>query len=205
MKIRTGFVSNSSSSSFCIPSCFLTDEQKEMILSLDSEKEHKQLLASYFEKPEIVDSDNNYSKNKEYHRIYQEMVERGEWDDSPWEIGEKDGWISGATNMWNGSIEKFMEKIGIDITSLTIYNEGHNTVHMATHPLAVEMHIKHAMERKKLFESKTEQEQKELVELGMSPSEISPFEMSDDEFEEHEEDFVLNYKDGWTYFRKKTK
>ena len=38
MKVRNGFVSNSSSSSFTIPSFLLTDEQKEMLLSLDESK-----------------------------------------------------------------------------------------------------------------------------------------------------------------------
>ena len=121
MKIRTNFVSNSSSSSFAIPSKLLTDEQKEMLLSLDNWKKERAELHAHFGKPNTkitITSENNYPRSKEYHKIYQKMLCDNQVHDS-WMIDERrhyEGlyWIGGVTSMDNGSMNILMEKIDID-------------------------------------------------------------------------------------------
>ena len=189
MKIRTGHVSNSSSSSFCIPVSLLTDEQKELLLSLDSEKESKARLKKQlgtFSDFDPKDSKNDYPVNEEYHRIYEDMVKAGEWDDSPWDIGEskKTKCISGSSWMWNGSIEKLCKRIGIDPGAIEIINHGHLMVHMATHPEAVKYHLWRHGEWVKQFNSFPDDLKEMEIEFGHRPYSRCPYAVPDEEFEE---------------------
>ena len=85
MKIRLGFVSNSSSSSFVINKSDLTDEQIYKI-------------NNYFK---IVSE----SSEKERHRIG--------WDETRWRIGESENYITGKTEMDNFDMWFYLTDIGI--------------------------------------------------------------------------------------------
>jgi len=142
MKIRNGFVSNSSSSSFAIPLSFLTDEQTEMLLSIDSEMKTKEQLATLCGDDRFVNKYKDYPRNEKYHKIYQEMIDKGEWWDSPWTTSiELEGdLLSGGTMMYNGTLPIFMEEIGIDISALELNEPGFVT--MPNHPEALKVFAK---------------------------------------------------------------
>jgi len=89
MKIRTGFVSNSSSSSFVIETKYLTDLQIFMI------KHHIKFAKVFSEiNPEL-------------------QFDCGDLDG--WGITEKDGVLSGFTVMDNFSMRGFLQQIGVPI------------------------------------------------------------------------------------------
>jgi len=119
MKLRAGFVSNSSSGSFSIPSKLLTVEQKEMLLSLDNwKKQRAELHAKVKPGTKItITSENNYPRSKEYHKIYQKMLCDNQVHDS-WMVDERRHydeefyWIGGATSMDNGSVNYLPHKGG---------------------------------------------------------------------------------------------
>ncbi len=217
MKIRLGHVSNSSSTSFTVPAFLLTDEQKEMLLSMDDMKETKAQLMEYFGPDahyDMENSKNDYPVNEEYHRIYKEMIEAGEWHDMGWSMGEdkKKNTISGSTEMWNGTIEKFMEKIGIDPTMIEIVNEGHRMVHMATHPDAIKHQIWLHGEWLKWWEKESKIDREFDILHGMKPTSICPYSLSDDKFEplgtnslqyEEPDDPEDDYQDTYSYVKDK--
>jgi len=99
MKIRNGFVSNSSSSSFVIKKEDLSEEQIEILLNLyDSENPNT-----------------NYKKNEKYHKILEEEGGIGDF----WDIIEDpDQTISGSTVVDNGFLFEFMKKINIDLNKV---------------------------------------------------------------------------------------
>lgn len=186
MKIRAGFVSNSSSTSFCVPSFLLTDEQKEMLLSIDDQKETKAKMQEFLgtEGYDWENSKNKYPINEKYHRIYKEMIDNNEWDDSSWETNEIKEYsiITGSTGMWNGTIEKFMEKIGIDPTIIEIINHGHMMVHMATHPEAVKHHIWLYDNAMKRWEALNDKDKEFEIEYGHEPMKETPYRIDDSKF-----------------------
>ncbi len=139
MKIRNGFVSNSSSSSFAIPMSFLTDEQTEMLLSIDDSKKIKKQLAEFSGDDSFTNKVADYPRNEEYHKIYRDMINSDEWWDDSWGISiETEGdLLTGGTMMYNGTIPIFMEKIGIDISALELNEPGFTT--MPNHPEALKI------------------------------------------------------------------
>lgn len=95
MKIRKGFVSNSSSSSFIIKKYYLSEYQINMIRDYE-----------YFVKsPEFRKlEEGHYSDNDEFDR----------WDDFNWIIEEDDEYILGHTYMDNFYIEEYFDICGIE-------------------------------------------------------------------------------------------
>lgn len=106
MKIRAGFVSNSSSSSFVINKSKLTEEQIYKILNYDSES--KKYWSSVENYPFKDDCDTYYKLN-----------DIG-ISDNGWTLDETDDSIEGWTVMNNFDFRSYMELIGIDIDDKTI-------------------------------------------------------------------------------------
>ena len=207
MKIRTGFVSNSSSTSFCIPSFLLTDEQKELLLTTVDDGERAELYRMLRIKIDPID----YPKNEDYHRIYNEMLEN-DWADSGWTIQENKelSIIHGSTMMGNGSIQELMEKIGIDLTILQSTNHGHGLVRMATDPQAVKHFIWLHEQRWKFWEEQDEETKKFETEFGHAPYKICPYALSDDKFEpfgetalKYEQEIEDDYQDCYSFVKDK--
>jgi len=87
MKIRNGFVSNSSSSSFIISTFNLSPKQIQDI----------------------------YNHNEIWQKLDQDVKEKYDmWFDDTWEITKKDGFLRGSTSMDNFNMHGFLEMIGVD-------------------------------------------------------------------------------------------
>ena len=88
MKIRTGFVSNSSSSSFIIKKKNLSCTERDLIIN-------------YREKVSKMSQEEKDKMDYEY------------LDEFPWSIGENENEIIGSTFMDNFNMGRYLEKIGI--------------------------------------------------------------------------------------------
>ena len=101
MKIRKGFVSNSSSSSFVVFKDALTKQQKDMI----------------YDYQEYV---------KFFNTIDEKTIELFDYCiDSPWRIVEYDDFIFGETSMDNFSMMDYLDYIKIE-NKYVDWNEGYN-------------------------------------------------------------------------------
>jgi len=201
MKIRMGWVSNSSAASFMIPSFLLTDEQKEMLLSLDEWKDRKKQIKENLG-ISLMSSENDYARSDEYHRIFEQMVADKEWHDYDWEIGENNQQlISGAASMDNGSLRQFMEKIGIDVTAAEFVNHGHCSVHMATHPEAVAHFVKIHNEAVAEWDKRSEEDKQFDRVNGFAPEDPYPYEVDKSEFKQlGDSEFMQFEGNEYTYY-----
>lgn len=104
MKIRNGFVSNSSSSSFVILKDALSNNQIDMILNYQY----------YVE--EIFKNDNITKDEKERFEYY---------DYYPWKIIEYEDFIFGETSMDNFDMSNYLYHIKVD-RSMICWDDGYN-------------------------------------------------------------------------------
>jgi hypothetical protein len=107
MKIRKGFVSNSSSSSFVVLKDSLTKEQLDMIL-------HYQEWAKFFielEKETLVEYDD---EREDYDKNFDKLKYKFEYYQDRWYLEEFDNYIFGSTSMDNFRFGDFFDHIKVN-------------------------------------------------------------------------------------------
>ncbi len=101
MKIRNGFVSNSSSSSFVIYRESLTNKQLTKILNIEKTIE------------KLIEKDEKLSEKFEY------------YDQDPWRIVVSDDFVFGETSMDNFDMSAFLKTIKVD-SDFIKWDDGYN-------------------------------------------------------------------------------
>ena len=128
MKIRSGFVANSSSSSFVVLKDSLTEKQQDMIYN------YQEWVKFFITRDEenwkddiIFESDRELYQSDEYQeQQYIRLKYKFEYCDSdPWNIKEYDDFIFGETSMTNFSMEDYFDYIKIDKEFID-WDEGYN-------------------------------------------------------------------------------
>lgn len=128
MKIRNGFVSNSSSSSFILFKAYMTKEQIEQVRDWDTYA----LTEEYFEKVRNYYKDNMPDAKipEFFNRKPIEVKEKDfEWDPCEWRVQETNQTFDIGTDMDNYDFEFFLKVIGIDVDKIGLRTlEGHDHV-----------------------------------------------------------------------------
>ena len=121
MKVRSGFVSNSSSSSFIVLKDSITAEQRDQILNfqewvkvfiaIDEEK--------WKDEPDIDDEDSDMEKYKDGSPYWDQQYNRLKYKfeyytDGYWRMNETDDYIFGATTMDNFGMDEYFKFIKVN-------------------------------------------------------------------------------------------
>ena len=128
MKIRNGFMSNSSSSSFILFKAYLTEEQIDQIRHWKTyplTREYFIKVREYFKKnnpekeiPELFKRDPIYFKENEF-----------EWEPCDWTVQETNQIFDIGTDMDNYDFEFFLNVIGVDVDKTGLRTlSGHDSV-----------------------------------------------------------------------------
>lgn len=107
MKIRSGFVSNSSSSSFVIYREALSDKQLNKILHIEK------TIEKLIKKDVLKGSPKNLTEKFSY------------YDQDPWRIEVSDDFVFGETSMDNFDISAFLTQIKVDRDCIK-WDDGYN-------------------------------------------------------------------------------
>lgn len=124
MKIRNGFVSNSSSSSFLLFKAYMTPEQIEQVRDWDTYA----LTEEYFEKVRNYYKDSTPdAKIPEFFNREPIEVKEGdfEWEPEGWRVQETNQTFDIGTDMDNYDFEFFLKVIGVDIDKMGLRTLDH--------------------------------------------------------------------------------
>lgn len=100
MRLRLGFVSNSSSSSFVIPLQYVTEKQLHEI------KNHLDIVKLFVSNPELYPNCWKGYEECEYDK------------EDAWEVNVSDNNVSGSTDMDSFDMYSFLASIGIDMSKV---------------------------------------------------------------------------------------
>jgi len=112
MKIRQGFVSNSSSCSFIIPKSELTESQKEAMLNV---REVANKINTQFERVEMEGGD--------FFRTFAVEYFEEDWNGDRGRIWETEDMIKGVTSCDNFGMFEYMKAIGLDTSKIQISDD----------------------------------------------------------------------------------
>lgn len=121
MKIRNGYVSNSSSSSFIVLKDAITMEQRDMIVNF---QDWAKFFIALDEEEKWIDENGkpipiNY---EQYDRLKNKF---GYYDDGYWRIEEHDDFIFGDTSMDNFGMDDYFDYIEVD-SNFSLFDDGWN-------------------------------------------------------------------------------
>ena len=121
MKVRLGFVSNSSSASFSVPLSALSPDQLAKI------KDYRNTLLAMTEEPEPPppgEKFRSWSTSCRRWKVQIAGLEEETWVDDYWEIWETDTHLRGDTSMDNLCFDEFLIRLGVPKDAIDYEKDG---------------------------------------------------------------------------------